>query len=143
MNREEAEAQIEETLAKTSDPKLTEDERVDLHKKALNDYSQALAQEFEEQLSDKAAEKNAPEFTKAFFREHLGFAAAGIVQLASNSTSDAVRAACCRDIIKYAIGDAVATGDPWADLLKDIAKKPSAHAPGELVEVKAVNESGE
>ena len=69
---------------------------------------------------------NVEKYTRQFFRQNLPDAAAQVVWLSCNSTSDSVRLRACQIIIKEALEDARAEGDPIKDLLHDLAKIPTA-----------------
>jgi hypothetical protein len=87
----------------------------------LHKYAKALREEFERAPNpdDRPAE-NVEKYTRDFFKKHLASAAAQIVWLSANSTSDSVRLRACQIIVKEALEDARADGDPVKDLLKDL-----------------------
>jgi len=87
----------------------------------LANYKKALEQEFASHPdpADRAAE-NVEKYTRDFFKKHMASAAAQIVWLSANSTSDSVRLRACQIIVKEALEDARADGDPVKDLLKDL-----------------------
>ena len=102
-------------------------------KKELHDYAKALREEFAREqdqenstagLTDPTS--NAEKYTRQFFRQNLPDAAAQIVWLSCNSDSDSVRLRACQIIIKEALEDARAEGDPIKDLLSDLKKIPTA-----------------
>lgn len=87
----------------------------------LAKYKLALEQEFERAPSpeDRAAE-NVEKYTRDFFKKHIASAAAQIVWLSANSTSDSVRLRACQIIVKEALEDARADGDPIKDILNGL-----------------------
>jgi hypothetical protein len=93
-------------------------------------YKKALEEEFARSPSpeDRAAE-NVEKYTRDFFKKNLATAAAQIVWLSGNSTSDSVRLRACQIIVKEALEDARADGDPIRDLLRDLAKSPEFTQP--------------
>ena len=96
----------------------------------LHKYAKALREEFAraESPDDRAAE-NVEKYTRDFFKKNLATAAAQVVWLSANSTSDSVRLRACQIIIKEALEDARADGDPIKDLLSGLMKSaddPSA-----------------
>ena len=100
-------------------------------KRELKDYAKALREEFarEEETSTTGITdptSNAEKYTRQFFRQNLPDAAAQIVWLSCNSTSDSVRLRACQIIIKEALEDARAEGDPIKDLLSDLRNAPTA-----------------
>jgi hypothetical protein len=90
-------------------------------------YAKSLREEFERNPSpeDRAAE-NVERFTRDFFKKHIASAAAQIVWLSANSTSDSVRLRACQVIVKEALADARADGDGIKDLLKDLMIDPNS-----------------
>jgi len=100
--------------------------------KELRDYAKALRQEFaretEEENSTRDLEdpvSNVEKYTRQFFRQNLPDAAAQIVWLSCNSSSDSVRLRACQIIIKEALEDARQEGDPIKDILNDLKKLPT------------------
>jgi len=92
----------------------------------LAKYKKALEEEFKSHPdpADRAAE-NVEKYTRDFFKKHMASAAAQIVWLSANSTSDSVRLRACQIIVKEALEDARADGDPVKDLLKDLMENAS------------------
>jgi hypothetical protein len=92
----------------------------------LHKYAKALREEFERSPdpADRAAE-NVEKYTRDFFKKHIASAAAQIVWLSANSTSDSVRLRACQIIVKEALEDARADGDSVKDLLKDLMETPT------------------
>jgi uridylate kinase len=123
-NKDEAEKNIEETLAKLNDDSLSDEEKEQLSQKALNDYSAALRSEFE--VQQQTDPENTPEYTRKFFREHIGIAAAQVVSLATNSDKDSVRLAASKLIINWANEDAIEDGDPMKKLLQELTAPKKA-----------------
>jgi 2-keto-4-pentenoate hydratase len=100
-----------------NDPELTQEK---LQEK-LNSYAEALRSEFEE--STKESPENVEEYTRDFFKKNIHHAAAQIVWLAANSTSDSVRLRASQIVVSEALTDARADGDPIKDILAELAKK--------------------
>lgn len=89
----------------------------------LQKYHAAFESEFK--LAEEAANtegESSKEITQRFFKEHVPVAAAHIIFLAQNSTSDAVRLSACKEIIKLGLESDVRTGDPIADLIEKLKK---------------------
>jgi hypothetical protein len=61
--------------------------------------------------------ENVERYTRDFFRKNLAQAAAQVVWLSSNASSDSVRLNACKIIIKEALEDARSEGDPLKELL--------------------------
>lgn len=78
-------------------------------------YREALRQEYATTPGSSDPATNAVKYTRDFFRNNLAAAAAQIVWLSSNSSSDAVRLNACKIIVKEALEDSVAQGDPLKD----------------------------
>ena len=91
----------------------------------LQAYHKAYEEEFKqateaaEKISDS---KKVEELTTDYFRGHAPEAAAHIVWLAFNSTSDAVRSTNCRYIIERAFKEERESGDPIKDMLERLSK---------------------
>jgi len=87
----------------------------------LHAYAKALREEFERSPdpADRAPE-NVEKYTRDFFKKHLASASAQIVWLSANSTSDSVRLRACQIIVKEALEDARADGDPVKDILNGL-----------------------
>jgi hypothetical protein len=98
------------------DPDLTQEKVQDM----LNGYAQAFREEFEEKT--KKAPENVIEYTQDFFKKNINAAAAQIVWLTTNSTSDAIRLAASKYVIEQASKDAKADGDPIKQMLKQLTK---------------------
>jgi hypothetical protein len=87
----------------------------------LHKYAAAIRSEFE--LSQSKAitdETNVEKYTRDFFKKNLAHAAAQIVWLSSNSTSDSIRLKASMFIVKEAVAGSVAEGDPMAELFKQL-----------------------
>jgi hypothetical protein len=100
-------------------------------------YSDALQQEFAREqeldpndgltgLDDPVS--NVEKYTRKFFRQNLPDAAAQIVWLSANSDSDSIRLRASQFIVKEALEDARAEGDPIRDLLQSLQMTPTADA---------------
>jgi hypothetical protein len=98
-------------------------------------YADALHQEFaREQANDPDNTishlddpvSNVEKYTRKFFRQNLPDAAAQIVWLSANSTSDSIRLRASTFIVKEALEDARAEGDPIRDLLHELQMTPTA-----------------
>ena len=100
-------------------------------------YAEALAQEFQREqeldpddtlstLDDPVS--NVEKYTRKFFRQNLPDAAAQIVWLSANSTSDSIRLRASTFIVKEALEDARVEGDPIRDLLTSLSITPTAPA---------------
>lgn len=98
-------------------------------------YAKALQEEFKReqendpnntlsQLDDPVS--NVEKYTRKFFRQNLPDAAAQIVWLSANSTSDSIRLRASTFIVKEALEDARQEGDPIRDLLNDLKLTPTA-----------------
>lgn len=97
-------------------------------------YALALQQEFQREaetsqdsidhLDDPVS--NVEKYTRKFFRQNLPDAAAQIVWLSANSTSDSIRLRASQFIVKEALEDARAEGDPIKDLLSSLQMTPTA-----------------
>ena len=90
----------------------------------LHSYAAALRQEFEIQQNKTAASdkdtQNVEKYTRDFFKKNLAHAAAQIVWLSSNSTSDSIRLKASTFIVKEALAGSVADGDPITELLREL-----------------------
>lgn len=95
----------------------------------LHKYAKSLREEFarSESPDDRAAE-NVEKYTRDFFKKNIAHAAAQVVWLSANSTSDSVRLRACQIIIKEALEDARADGDPIKDLLSGLMKPEAERA---------------
>jgi hypothetical protein len=100
-----------------NDPELTQEK---LQEK-LNSYAEALRSEFEE--ANKESPENVETYTRDFFKKNIAMAAAQIVWLAGNSTSDSVRLRASQIVVSEALQDARADGDPIKDILAELAAK--------------------
>jgi hypothetical protein len=103
-----------------NDPNLTE-EKVQAK---LNSYAKALRQEFEQATADQP--ESVHEYAQDFFKKNIHAAAAQIVWLSNNSTSDGIRLAAAKYVVEQALKDAKRDGDPIRDLLKEIKAKPNS-----------------
>ena len=92
--------------------------------KELHSYAAALRQEFELSQSKTATAENETQnvekYTRDFFKKNLAHAAAQIVWLSSNSTSDSIRLKASQFIVKEALAGAQADGDPISELLRSL-----------------------
>lgn len=85
----------------------------------LREYHAALRSEFEAATS-KEQEDQA---TLEYFKKHIPVAAAQVVHLAQNSSSDSTRLSASKYIIDYVEKQEASTGgDPLANLLSDLKK---------------------
>lgn len=98
-------------------------------------YAKALQEEFAREstldnplshLDDPVS--NVEKYTRKFFRQNLPDAAAQVVWLSANSTSDSIRLRASTFIIKEALEDARQEGDPIKDLLHELSQTPTADA---------------
>ena len=98
-------------------------------------YAKALQEEFQREsalddgldsLDDPVS--NVEKYTRKFFRQNLPDAAAQIVWLSANSSSDSIRLRASTFIVKEALEDARVEGDPIKDLLQSLALTPTAPA---------------
>jgi len=91
--------------------------------KELHSYAAALRQEFElsqSKTKDDESAQNVERYTRDFFKKNLAHAAAQIVWLSSNSTSDSIRLKASQFIVKEALAGAQADGDPISELLRSL-----------------------
>ena len=91
--------------------------------KELHSYAAALRQEFElsqSKTKDDESAVNVERYTRDFFKKNLAHAAAQIVWLSSNSTSDSIRLKASQFIVKEALAGAQADGDPISELLRSL-----------------------
>jgi len=98
--------------------------------KELHSYAAALRQEFElsqSKTKDDESAQNVERYTRDFFKKNLAHAAAQIVWLSSNSTSDSIRLKASQFIVKEALAGAQADGDPISELLRSL-QSPSQPA---------------
>ena len=95
-------------------------------------YAKALQEEFsreDEQTSISHLDdpiSNVDKYTRKFFRQNLPDAAAQIVWLSANSSSDSIRLRASTFIVKEALEDARLEGDPIKDLLSSLQMTPTA-----------------
>lgn len=102
-------------------------------KRMRANYAKALQEEFaREETQDTVLSgledpiSNVEKYTRKFFRQNLPDAAAQIVWLSCNSTSDSIRLRASQFIVKEALEDARAEGDPIKDLLQSLSLTPTA-----------------
>ena len=114
MANDESPEEFDELI---NDPDLTEEKFAN----KLNEYVDAYRAEFEEQ--QKSAPENVEAYTRDFFRKNLNYAAAEVVHLAQTAVSESVRLAACRTIIKEALLDSRAAGDPVMEIINDLKTK--------------------
>lgn len=88
----------------------------------LHSYAAALRSEFELAQAKQADNEtqNVERYTRDFFKKNLAHAAAQIVWLSSNSTSDSIRLKASQFIVKEALAGAQADGDPISELLRSL-----------------------
>jgi hypothetical protein len=86
----------------------------------LNSYAEAYRQEFE--TDSKADPDNVEEYTRDYFKKNIHVAAAQIVWLSVNSTSESVMLNASKYVIDAALKDAEAMGDPIRELMKSLQK---------------------
>lgn len=90
----------------------------------LAKYKKAIQEEFESTGGNTLTggsldpTENVEKYTRNFFRQNLAGAAAQIVWLSQNSTSDAVKLNASKLIIKEALEDARKEGDPMKELFE-------------------------
>jgi len=98
--------------------------------KELHSYAQALRQEFEDSQAKTQDNEtqNVERYTRDFFKKNLAHAAAQIVWLSSNSTSDSIRLKASTFIVKEALAASANDGDPISELLRSLQSptEPSA-----------------
>jgi len=99
-----------------NDPELTEEK---LQEK-LNQYAKAFEEEFAQASKDHP--DNVEEYTRDFFKNNIHAAAAQIVWLANNSTSDSVRLRASQFVLEQALEDGREDGDPVKQLLHQLTK---------------------
>ena len=104
-------------------------------KKMRENYAKALQEEFareDEQTQELSGLEdpvsNVEKYTRKFFRQNLPDAAAQIVWLSANSSSDSIRLRASTFIVKEALEDARLEGDPIKDLLNSLKMTPTADA---------------
>lgn len=85
----------------------------------LNKYAAAIESEF--RIASAGSPENVDEYARDFFKKNIHSAAAQIVWLAVNSTSDSVRLAASKYVVEQAISDAKGDGDPLKDLMKELS----------------------
>lgn len=95
--------------------------------KTLHQYAAAIRSEFETSYSDTDPKENAERFSEDFAKENLPNNLAQIQWLASNSTSDGVRANCAKYLVELARKDATKDGDPIKELMSKFIKTPSGN----------------
>jgi len=99
--------------------------------KELHSYAAALRQEFELQQNKTQTHQedhqNVERYTRDFFKKNLAHAAAQIVWLSSNSTSDSIRLKASQFIVKEALAASRDDGDPISELLRSL-QSPSQPA---------------
>jgi hypothetical protein len=104
---------------------LTNEEVQGRLREKLDNYTKALAEEFEENQKEKPEE--VIENTLEFFKGHVPTACAQIVHLMNHSTSDAVRSANAKYIIERVFKGAVdSPTDPVKDILAGLMKQDPA-----------------
>ena len=84
----------------------------------LNSYAKAFREEFEEK--SKIEPENIEGYTRDFFRQNIHGAAAQVVWLCNNASSESVRLRAAETIIKEALADSRAEGDPIKEILKNL-----------------------
>jgi hypothetical protein len=131
-------------MAETPDPNGHEEPLyfgpTDPEIKAMREkYAKALQEEFSKEDEENQAlagledpVSNVEKYTRQFFRQNLPDAAAQIVWLSANSTSDSIRLRASTFIVKEALEDARAEGDPIKDLLQSLALTPTAPAESDV-----------
>lgn len=87
----------------------------------LAEYQKALQQEYEDEVEGASSSNDVKTITQDYFRTNVPAAAAMIVRLAMNSTSDAVRGNMSKYIIQAAFDEEKDSGDPIRNLLKELA----------------------
>lgn len=87
----------------------------------LAEYQKALQQEYEDEVDGARSSDDVKTITQDYFRTNVPLAAAMIVRLAMNSTSDAVRGNMSKYIIQAAFDEEKDSGDPIKALLKELA----------------------
>jgi hypothetical protein len=92
--------------------------------KQLADYKKALEQEYQTNTAQAEldAQNNPAKHTKQFFLANLPHAAAQVVWLSGNSTSDSTRLSASKFIIQMAIEDTKQEHDPIKDLFSELMK---------------------
>lgn len=89
----------------------------------LTKYKKALEEEFARSTDGSSldsAVENVERYTRDFFKKHMATAAAQVVWLSGNSTSDSVRLNASKYIIGEALADAKEQGDPIRELMQEL-----------------------
>src|SRR5687768_3543538 len=100
----------------------------------LKAYQQAYKEEFEVALKNDEALANVETYTRDFFKKNVSEAAAQIVWLSQNSTSDSVRLAACKLVVSEALIDSRSDGDGINEIIKKLqssSKKTPDRTPSE------------
>lgn len=98
----------------------------------LADYQKCLEQEYTDSIHDSTSSDDVKSITQDYFRRNVPAAAARIVWLALNSSSDSVQASCSKMIIQAAFNEEKDSGDPIKNLLKELANNDGKPQPEEV-----------
>jgi ferritin-like protein len=93
----------------------------------LHVYREALEQEYKTKV--ESSPDNVEKLTHEFFKANAAAAAAQIVYLSQNASSDSVRGSMSKYIVEAAKDEASKNGDPIRDLLKEFTKHDPAAEP--------------
>lgn len=93
----------------------------------LQAYHAALKSEFE--VTSEKDKKAQEDVSRDYLRKHVPVALAQVVHLAQFSTSDSVRLNASKFIIGESFKDEAEKGDPIADLIEQLNKKPAKEFP--------------
>jgi hypothetical protein len=85
----------------------------------LNNYAEAFRQEFE--TSTAASPENVEEYTRDFFKRNIHSAAAQIVWLANNASSESVKLKACTTIVHEALAPSTTPDDPIKQLMLELS----------------------
>lgn len=93
----------------------------DLLQSKLAEYQRAYQQEYESGITETTSDDDVKSITQDFFRRNVPIAAAQIVWLASNSSSDSVRGSMSKYVIQMAFDEEKDSGDPIKNLLRELS----------------------
>lgn len=93
----------------------------DLLQSKLAEYQRAYQQEYESGITETTSDDDVKSITQDFFRRNVPAAAARIVWLANNSSSDSVQASCSKTVLQMAFDEEKDSGDPIKNLLRELS----------------------